>query len=82
MKIPIGRLKEYIIALETLNIDELEIHINNNHKLPETYCLFTSEEYRLVVTENDSVQKQDRYISAKFVSQPVKVATLMFNKHI
>ena len=82
MKIPIDRLKEYIIALETLNIDELEIHINNNHELPETYCLFTSEDSRLVVTENDSVQKQAMYISAKFVSQPVKVATLMFNKHI
>jgi hypothetical protein len=41
----------------------------------------TSEECRLVVTENDLVQKQAGHISTKLMMQPVKVAMLMFNKH-
>lgn len=82
MKIRIDKLKEYITTLEALNLDELEIQINNDNELPEMCCLFISEQSKLVATEVDSVEKQARYISANFVLQPVKVATLMLNKHI
>ena len=82
MKIPLSKLKEYVETLEALSFDEPEIQTNNNNDIPEIYRLFISEQYELVATEVDSVEKQARYVSAKVKLQPVKAATLMLNKHI
>lgn len=80
MKIPTLILKEYIETLNKLGIEELELDITENIMLPE-YCLITSEELKIVGTEVNSIDKQARYVNAKFKLQPTKIATLLIRKN-
>lgn len=78
MKIPLSKLKEYVKTLEELETDELNLEIINNYIGPD-YCLFISEEQKLVTVESNPIQKQSKYIDTQFSLQPVRVATLVLN---
>lgn len=78
MKIPLSTLKEYVKTLEKLELDELNLEIVSNRIGPD-YCLFISEEQKLVAVESNPIQKQYKYTDSQFSLQPVSVATLVLN---